>query len=42
MRKGAAHSNTQGKGSESIDSLLGYREDTEGEGTKVRQERQKT
>ena len=28
---GAAHSNTQEKEKESIDSLLGYREDTEGE-----------
>jgi len=32
LEGGAAHSNTQGKGNESIDSLLGYREDTEGEG----------
>jgi len=41
-RRGAAHSNTQGKGNESIDSLLSYREDTEGKGAEVGQKRQKT
>ena len=40
--RGAAHSNMQGKGNESIDSLLGYRENTEGEGAEVGQKRQKT
>jgi len=37
MGEGAAHSNTQGKGRESIDSLLGYREDTEVKRTNVGQ-----
>jgi len=32
VERGAAHSNTQEKRDESTDSLLGYRENTEGRG----------
>jgi len=40
--RGAALSNTQGKGDESIDSLLGYSENTEEGRTGVGPKRQKT
>jgi len=40
--RGAAHSNTREKENESIDSLLGYKENAKGEGTEVGQKRQKT
>jgi len=43
LEGGAAHSNTQGKEDESIDSLLGYRVNTNTEReAEVGQKRQKT